>query len=179
MAFIGQISGRHYNSYEEMVVGEKIAVAHRDASIIADQDEVINSIPLDTLRTIADRAAIAADAAQSGKRSRADVAAWGALHPEWKDTPSNIRLMDHELKRQGVLINPTVGELERAYNSLTESGLLDLNEKKLREREQKLAQQRANTIQESGGPLPAFNEDEAYSIDMDQLRVRANQNLGF
>ena len=179
MAFIGQISGRHYNGYEEMVAGEKIAAAHRDASIIAEQDEVINSIPLDTLRTIADRAAIAADSANNGNRSRADVAAWGALHPEWKDTPSNIRLMDHELKRQGVLINPTVAELEKAYNSLTESGLLDLNEKKLREREQRLAQQRANNIQENGGPLPAFNEAEAYSMNMDQLRVQANKELGF
>lgn len=177
MAFIGQISGRHYNGYEEMVAGERLAAARQNASIIDEADKAINAVPIETLRIIAERAAIADDHAAGGNRSRKDVATWGALHPEWKDTPRNVKLMNHELERQGVLINPTVAELETAYNSLTKNELLDLNEKKLREREQKATQQRANQIQEDGGPLaPIYSEQELNEMPLEELRRLSNRS---
>lgn len=177
MAYVGQVSGRHYNSYEEMVAGERIAAARRDASIIAEDDAAIAAVPLETLRKIAERAAIADDTALGGSRSRADVATWLALRPEYKDgSETNTRLMNHELARQGVRINPTVAELETAYNSLTASNLLDLNQKVLREQETQRTKERASGIKTAGGPLaPKHSEQELYDMPLEDLRRLSNR----
>ena len=105
-----------------------------------------------------------------GFRAREDVNAFLALHPEYKDTPANAALMNHELKRMGVTINPTLEQNDAAYRSLRESNFLDLDKKVLAKQEAEAAKQRAEDFKNRH----VHTEDEMNAMSMDELRMRGN-----
>jgi hypothetical protein len=105
-----------------------------------------------------------------GFRSRQDVAAFHVLHPEYRDdVEANTVLMNHELKRMGVPINPTIEQLETAYYSLRASGVLTLNQAVVAKQEKEAAKERAAAHRNSEPTL-----EELYSMPMEDLRRLGN-----
>ena len=102
-----------------------------------------------------------------GIRAKQDVDTFLAAHPEYKDCPSNSKLMNAALKLIGVSINPTVDQLETAYESFRSSDALLLNKDVVARQAKEAAQQRA-----AEHKAKAFNEEAAYAMDLDELYKR-------
>lgn len=93
------------------------------------------------------------------------------LHPEFIDAgaigEANGRLMRHELEVKGRWPNPSLADMEEAYVSLSEAGLLRLDQKKINA-------QRAQELDKRAAEIKAgqFDEEAAYSMSMEELEAR-------
>jgi hypothetical protein len=92
-------------------------------------------------------------------------------HPEFIDSgafgTTNAKLMTHELQVRGHWPNPTALDFEEAYVSLSEAGLLRLDEKKI-------DAQRAQELDQRAAEIKAaqFDEADAYTMSMEELERR-------
>jgi hypothetical protein len=170
MAFIGQLTGKKYESLEAMLYEER-----REAMRRAKPDEAEKAfadVPTEKLKAILTAAQMGMDDTRiANERSKVDVTVWLNLHPEYVNSDRNSNLMRHEL---GGSINPTVAELEEAFQSLLPTGLLELNQAVLAKQEKAAMQDRANKIAENGGPLGRHTEEEMEKMSLHELRLRAN-----
>ncbi|MGA9305632.1 MAG: hypothetical protein WBW31_09550 [Candidatus Sulfotelmatobacter sp.] len=93
-------------------------------------------------------------------------------HPEYIDGgptgQHNARLMRHELQATGRWPNPSLEDYEAVYHSLSQDGLLKLNQSKI-------DAQRAADLDARAAEIKAnrFDETKAYSMTADQLRAKA------
>ncbi len=167
MAFIGQLTGKQYESFEAMVYEER-----REAMRRSNNSEVgkeYANITLDQLKAICIDAQIIQEgrSGPEAERAKHDATVWLSLHPEYINNDYNKKLMEHEM---GV-INPTIQDLENAYQALRASDLLQLDQAEIVKQEQQAANQRAKGIKKAGGPLaPMHTEDEMYSMSLEDLR---------
>ncbi len=117
------------------------------------------------LRTFIDNELRTADEVQNRQKAANDFV---ILHPEFCDTPGNAKLMKHELEVRGRYPNPSLSDMEEAYVSLSEAGLLKLDQKKI-------DAQRAQELDKRAAEIKAnqFNEEDAYNLPMEELERRA------
>jgi hypothetical protein len=168
MAFIGQISGRHYNSYEEMVANEKIAAAHRDREMIQQQDDILKTIPLETLRVVADRAAYEDKTQQDRLATKKNADAFIAVHPELIDNKSNAFILLNQARTMFGDGELTVNNLEDAYQYLRDrTDFLKLDAKELAK--QQKAQAKAHYETERARSVRP-TEQELYDMPLEDLR---------
>jgi len=124
------------------------------------------------IKVLFDKASKSDQEKAEAQRSREDCDAFIKLRPEIRDTEQNAyQLRAHCMSAFGTPY-PTVEMLEAAYQSLRANNLLAINEVELAKQANARATSRAKTIREE-----AFNEDDAYGLDLDEVRRRANAVL--
>lgn len=137
-----------------------------------DFDTLAQNLSAEQIKVLFGKAARSDQEKQAQAESLENAATFVELHPEYLKTPANSALMQHELATMGIE-NPTVQDLERAYEQLRASNFLKLSQTELSRQQKAAAQDRANTIRNE-----AFNEEDAYGLDLDEVRRRANAVMG-
>jgi hypothetical protein len=99
----------------------------------------------------------------------ANAEAWMAGHPEYISQPRNNDLMNHELKRMFGEIEWTLDHYDAAFESLCADNFLKLNQVEVEKKRKAAAKQR---FEQARSVTPS--EDDLYSMDMHELRMRAN-----
>jgi ribosomal protein L14E/L6E/L27E len=107
-----------------------------------------------------------------GQRGKQDVGTFLAAHPEYKDCPTNSKLMNAALNLMGVSFNPTVDQLETAYDSFRSNGLLVLDKAEVARQTAEAAKQRADAHKKS-----KHTEEEMYAMDLDTLFQHGMGNI--
>lgn len=137
-----------------------------------EMEKEFADVPTEKLKAILIAAQMETDKRLDAERSKVDVTVWLNLHPEYINSDRNRALMRHEL---GGAINPTVAELEEAYQALRGSNVLELNKAELAKQEKQATKDRSTQIKEDGGPLASpYSEDDLYSMPMETLPVLGN-----
>jgi hypothetical protein len=93
----------------------------------------------------------------------------GRFTPEYIDSEANGRLMSHQLKTMFGDGLHTLEHFEAAYEPLRSSNFLALNKTAVAKQQKAAAPARAEAERSRN---VALGEDELYSMDMDELRMR-------
>src|SRR5438045_8323612 len=88
-----------------------------------------DEMPAHELDAVINRAAMSNQQRMDEALTKADSYSFQVVNPQFKRTDKNIRVMNHQLTSWGIA-NPTYADFETAYNTLNESGLLDIDETK-------------------------------------------------
>jgi ribosomal protein L14E/L6E/L27E len=136
-----------------------------------DQDDMANWSPEKVRKFEEQRLAEIANT-NEGQRGKQDVDTFLAGHPEYKDCPTNSKLMNAALQLIGVTINPTVDQLETAYASFRSNNLLVLDKAELARQEKEAAKQRADAHKAG-----KHTEEEMYAMDLDTLFQHGMGNI--
>ena len=108
---------------------------------------------------------------QAGVVTQQNADAWIQAHPEYVDSPANGQRMRHELKTMGLENKvATLDDFDIAFARLRSDNLVTLNKDALQK--QKIAADKARA--EAHKNTKTFSEDELYSMDLQELRMRAN-----
>jgi len=142
-----------------------------------DFDTLAANLSPEQIKVLFNKAARSEQQKAADVESRQNSDTWCQLHSEYVDNPANAALMNHQLRTMGIE-NPTVQDLELAYEQLKFSGFLKLNQAELARQQKAAAQDRANGIREQGGVFPQFNESEAEGLDLEEVRRLANIQMG-
>jgi hypothetical protein len=115
------------------------------------------------IRTFIENETLTANEVVNRKKAADDFV---VLHPEFVDCESNGRLMRHEMEVRGCWPSPSPQDFEQAYVSLSEAGLLKLNQAKINA-------QRAQELDKRAAEIKAgqFNEGAAYEMSMEELEA--------
>ena len=164
MPFIGQLTGKQYETFEHMLYEER-----KEAMRRAKPDEIereFADVPLEKLKAICNAAQMATEGRTVDRaRSNADVTIWLNQHSEYINNDHNKKLLLHQIGRA----NPTFQELEVAYQQLREADLLQLDQAELVKQDAKSGEQRARQIRKA-----QYTEAELDAMPLDQLRSVCN-----
>lgn len=174
MPFIGNLSGKQYESREVMLTEERRFAALRDRDMIAKMDAKIAEIPLDTLKALADREAINESISRGAEVSQFRGDVFVQYQPAYIDTPSNALAMKTLLLSWGVVVG-TNEDFQRAFDFLHARGMLKVDQKALQQQHADLVRETAQRLRDRG--IPSFDEEEAETLSMDELRGRANEAM--
>lgn len=105
-------------------------------------------------------------------QSQKDADAFVAAHPVYVDSDKNNLQMKNYWSSRGVEA-PNYQQWCEAYEQLKNGGCLALNASELRKEQTASGKARAAAIEKRN----SFNEDEAYSMSMEDLRMKANGAL--
>jgi hypothetical protein len=168
MPFIGQLTGKQYDTFEHMLYEER-----KEAMRRAKPDEIereFADVPPEKLKAICTAAQMETEGRfEDRARSNADVTIWLNQHPEYVNNDFNKKLMEHQM---GVK-NPNFQELEVAYQQLRGSNLLQLDQAELVKQEAKSGKERAKQIR-----MTPYTEEELEAMPLDQLRSVCNGAMG-
>jgi len=164
MAFIGQLTGKQYETFEHMLYEER-----KEAMRRAKPDEIereFADVPLEKLKAICNAAQMETEGRTEDRaRSNADVTIWLNQHPEYINNDHNKKLMLHEIGRA----NPTFQEMEFGYQQLREADLLQLDRAEVVKQEAKNSKERAKQTRTT-----PYTEAELEAMSLDQLRSVCN-----
>jgi hypothetical protein len=172
MAFVGQLTGKAYDSKEAMLHYERLEARRRAPRNPAD--ELLDRLTPEQIRELDTRSRLSDEQKVLQQQTGVDLQVFFAEHPEYDDCPENAGAMKFYLEGRGIntqsgLVN--YHQIEQAYRELCEGGFLKLKKDVLR-------QQEAQTVRNRGAAIKAqrtpFDEDAAYEMSMDELRQRAS-----
>src|SRR6185437_14433920 len=168
MPYIGQLTGKQYETFEAMLYEER-----KEAMRRANPDEIereFADVPLEKLKAICIAAQMETEGRSDDRaRSNADVTVWLNQHPEYINNDHNRTLMEHQM---GVK-NPNFQDLEVAYQQLRSSDLLQLDQAEVVKQEAKAGKERARQVRTT-----AYTEAELEAMPLDQLRNVCNGSMG-
>jgi len=153
-------------------VGVKKALNGEQLTSDEDFDTLAQNLSPEQIKALFEKAGRSDQEKEDQQRAREDADAFIKLHPEIRDTTQNAYQLRAHCMSAFNTPYPTVEMLEAANQSLRANNLLSLNEVELAKQANARATSRAKTIREE-----AFNEDDAYGLDLEEVRRRANAVL--
>ena len=139
------------------------------------EEKAVEAMPFEKFEAGIKRLAVDEQNREAQIQTRIDLPAFLQAHPEYEDDgqagKTNGEAMKLGLKMIGVK-DPTTAnfyQLEEVFNRLKESGELTLKVSVLQQQAQQAVADRVQEIEQER----EFNEDDAYSMSLDQLRQRA------
>lgn len=172
MAFIGQLTGKVYDSKEAMLHYERLEARRRAPRNPAD--ELLDKLTPEQIRELDTRARLSDEQKTLQQQMGVDLQVFLDEHPEYLDCPENSGAMKFYLEGRGVNTQSgTVSyyEIEQAYRDLRAGGFLTLKQDVVRQQEAQRVRERGAAIKAQSTP---FNEDAAYEMSLDELRQRAS-----
>lgn len=164
MAYIGQLTGKQYETFEAMLYEERKEAMRRAAPL--EKAREYADIPLEKLKAICTDAQIEMEGGTEDRaRAVADATVFVNMHPEYINNEHNKKLMLHQVGRA----NPSFKELEVAYQQLRASDLLQLDRAEVVKEEAKADLERARGIRTT-----PYSEEELEAMPLDQLRSVCN-----
>src|SRR6185437_1359517 len=168
MPYIGQLTGKQYETFEAMLYEER-----KEAMRRAKPDEIereFADVPLEKLKAICIAAQMETEGRSEDRvRSNADITVWLNLHPEYINNDHNKKLILHQIGHA----NPTFQEMDVAYQQLRASDLLQLDQAEVVKQEAKAGKERARQIRTT-----PYTEAELEAMPLDQLRSVCNGSMG-
>ena len=94
------------------------------------------------------------------------------MYPTYVDNEHNKNAMVHHWREVLGVAVPTLEQLEECFFALRDSNLLQLDPKEVAKENKSATEKRAETIR-ADRAAREFNEADAYSMSMDELKARA------
>lgn len=168
MPYIGQLTGKQYETFEAMIYEERKEAMRRAAPL--ERGREYADVSREKLRAILNDAQIEAEGGTEDRaRAVADATLFLNQHPEYINNDHNKKLMLHQVGRA----NPTFQELEVAYKELRAADLLQLDRAEVVKQEAKAGKERAKQIRTT-----PYTEEELEAMPLDQLRSICNGGSG-
>lgn len=139
-----------------------------------EQDEADNLKP-EVIRALYNNEMISQARKEANIASGQDTCAFLEMHPEYTDSPANAAQMRHYFVSRG-LESPNLEELEAAFESLRDAGLLELNRTALLKQQKQSVRERVERIAKQRGSEPS--EEEMYAMPLNELAARARGGDG-
>jgi hypothetical protein len=168
---------------EKRALEQQLGQVDEDSRFILEQK--LKSDPKSAIKSVVEETIQERDSRARAEDARIQASAdaqrlWVASRPEYVATKTNADRILSEIQRQGGT-EISVATLESAFQVLAAQGKLEL--KQPEPPAPVSTGRRGSTISHRhsgasfGRPSTAFNEQEAYSISMDELKRRANAEL--
>jgi hypothetical protein len=133
------------------------------------KDDSFDNLPAEEIKKLFERAA-QSDQDQLDSLSCQEAGnVFCELHPEFKDTEKNAKTMRAHFTALGIAY-PTLDDHERGYIALKSVGLVDLDQKELNNQQQRATKATADGVRQN-----QFDESEAYSLPLEEVRRRAQE----
>lgn len=170
--FHGRLTGRDYDSVEAMRHYEALEAMRQNAP--SKEQLAVESMPLDELRKGIEQLAKSDQQKVAQLQAGVDLAAFLQAHPEYDDADDNANgsMMKFYLEGQGVdTRNGVINyyQLEDAFNGLKAAGFLKLKAGVVKQQREQAVTERVEEIKRE----QHFDHEEAYSLPMEELRMRA------
>lgn len=104
-----------------------------------------------------------------------DVKVLCKMHPAYVDSAHNMKLMKHHWESAFATEIPSLDQIEATYFSLREAGVLTLNKAALAAEDKEFVEARVEQVK-AQRKAAEFNEADAYTMPMEELKARA---MGF
>jgi tRNA A58 N-methylase Trm61 len=153
---------RATNSFDARVAKAKLGLP------ATDLDAEFENLSAEQIKKLVERAARSDKQNADSARSQEAGNVFVELHPEFVDTQKNAKQVRAHCTAMGIAY-PTLDDLERAYEALKSVGLVDLNQKELIAQQQRATKEAANGVREN-----QFDEADAYTLPLEEVRRRAN-----
>jgi hypothetical protein len=170
-SYRGIFSNRTFNSVDELIMAERQA-AIQQVTPSTDEEIAFNNLPLEevqaTLKQLEKEERLKALVPKT--QHNADV--WVTAHPEYRDgSTRNARLMAKQLALNGVVeTEATFDDYEKAFNQLSKSGLLNVDQKVVTRQQNEALKKEADALRNAVTP----SEQELYEMPMEHLRMLAD-----
>lgn len=178
MSYFGRLTGRHYESVEEMRHYESREAMRRSA--LSAEESEFDNLPADKVRELLEKVSRSEHTKAAQLQAMTDVQVFMQLHPEYKVSRSNSNAMMLALSALGADIAnevATLQQMEAAFEHCKLTGTVELNEAALRRQEAQRIQTQAEHIRTQREARANFNEAEAYDMPLDELRQLASDQL--
>jgi hypothetical protein len=176
--YVGTLTKQEFYSLDDMLVAERQAAL--TVAPPSEEELEFQHLPNEQVLPMLKQLEHAEQHKGDGPQTASNADAWLTTPSglTFVDNDRNGHLMSLQLKTNGVIEGvATIAEFEQAYQDLRPSGLLSLNQKQLAKQQGKELQQRAaDALAEVRGNT--FSEDEAYTMDLEELKKRANATMG-
>jgi hypothetical protein len=166
MSYRGRLTNQSFESVEAMRHAETREAMRRD--VPTSEEIALENMPLDDLKAACNRLARSDAEKAALAATNADITVFLELHPEFQDSPKNADLIKLCLRNRDVK-NPTLSDLEDAYERQKALGLLDIKDHIVNRNEKRKAEARADQIEAER----ALTEDELYAMPLNELARRA------
>ena len=176
--FVGVFTKREYTNVDEMILWERQACIEAQAAEKQNPiEEAFDALPaeeqLRMLRAAEQQTQLEAD----GKVSAANADSWLTLHPEFRDDTTNGKLMQAQLKLNGVTGVVTIEDYEIAERQLVDAGIIRQNPAQLKKQAAQEVLDRAKRAVETPGSIfDKTSAAEMETLPLDELRRRAAGN---
>ena len=172
--FKGALTDQIYDSVASMIAQERNA-ALRQVPNVSDAEAALYELPIEQFQALVKQGERAAQHQVNSGESQKNADAWLLLHPEFSDDKRNANLILQQLRANGVT-DATMADVELASRQLRDSGLLTLKKKELAKQHTAELQKRADAFKDDLAERD-FNEEDAETLSMEELRKRANKQL--
>src|ERR1700730_2370971 len=178
-SFVGTFTKQTFDTLDSMIAEERRA-AIQQVTPSSEEDLEFENLPQDQVLTLLKQGVHANQQKGIVRNTVSNCDAWLTLHPDYIDSDRNGKLMLQQLKTNGVLESEaSIADYETAYQQLRASGLLSLNQKSLdKQHREELHKRVAQAVAEGGTVFDHTTEDEMETMDLDEVRRRANVVMG-
>ena len=142
-----------------------------------EADKIIDSLDATAALHLAQRAAASTQEIADTEQFIKDEATFRTMYPAYKDSQHNAKLMKYHWENVLGTTIPTLEQIEDSFFTLRENGVLQLDAKAVAKENQEQILRRAAELREAR-EAAAFNEADAYTMPLEQLRARANREAG-
>jgi len=134
-----------------------------------EQEEAENLKP-EVIRALYDNEMVSHARKEAFISCEQDVFAFHEMHPEYIDSDANSAQMCHYFTSRGIE-SPSLEQLESAYESLRDAGLIGLNRAEVAKQQKQKVRQRVEKIVKRRASEPTLEEMEA--MPLNELAARA------
>jgi len=168
-SYFGPLTGKHYDSIEAMRYYEGRESMRRSAP--SAKEQAVMEMPFEQFQDGIRQLERTEQVRMAQAQRDIDISAFLQAHEDHQDCDHNTAAMRICLGTTSNVDNATFGyyELEDAFNRLKAGGFLKLKANALQKQAEQAVTDRVEEIKRE----QHFDESEAYSIPMDQLRQRA------
>jgi hypothetical protein len=160
---------KHYDSQEAARHYEVREVQSRGRRI--PEQEEADKLKPEVIRALYYNEMISQARKEASIACKQDADAFFVMHPEYVDSVANARQMGHYFMSRGIE-SPSLEQMEAAYESLRDAGLLEFNRAELVKLGKQRVRQRVDQIVKQRESEPT--EEELYKMPLKDLAARAN-----
>jgi hypothetical protein len=166
-------NGETYDSLDALISNQRRAALHTVPA--PTQEEIdLEHLPIEDVLALCKAGEQAEMARQNTPKTQLNADAFLTNHPEIVDNQRNARLINMQLKANGVTDGVvSIEQFDRATSQLRESGFLTLNKTTL-------AKQHAAEVKQLAAEHAAIanlTEEDMYALPLEEVRRRADQAL--
>ena len=166
--WFSSILERHYDSQEAAQHYELRELQSR-TRLTPEQEEAAKLKP-EVIRALYNNEVISEARKEASIACQQDVFAFHEMHPEYIDSEANAAQMRHYFTSRGIE-SPNLEQMEAAYLSLRDAGLLGLNRAEVAKQQKQQVRERVEKIVKKRASEPS--EEELYAMPLNELAQRA------
>jgi hypothetical protein len=176
--FKGHYTGREFTELESLIAQERdaaIKALSRDTQ--SDFENVFERLPIEDAQQLLRDAEKQTIANENAKISQTNADSWLSLHPEWKDSTINGKLMLAQMRLNGFVPPYTIEQYEICERQLVADNAVQLIPAQVQKQQAQAVLDRAKrAVETPGSVFDKTTEEEMYALPLDEVRRRAAGN---